>query len=138
MKMNIDCLSEDVRITGMPRVKIVVWREIPASVVRLQRQLLSPSFSTSSSSLPSDNSFSSLPAFLALSTSGFCASEQFLEEGSLKSSVVYDGTPGQYNRWSGCKSQLADKEANAKGLQVGREVYAALKAIKNIRYKNEI
>ena len=39
-------------------------------------------------------------------------------------------TPGQYNSRSGRKSQLANKEANAKGLQVGREVGAALKAIK--------
>ena len=79
-KLNIDCSCEDVRITGMPSVKIVVWREMPASVVRLQRQPLS--FSTPSSSfLPSDNSFSSLSPFLVLST--FWFSEQFLEEKAL-------------------------------------------------------
>ena len=80
-KLNIDCSSEDVRITGMPSVKIVVWREMPASVVRLQRQSLSFSTSSSSSFLPSDNSFSSLSPFLVLST--FWFSEQFLEEKAL-------------------------------------------------------
>ena len=39
-------------------------------------------------------------------------------------------TPGQYNSWPGRKSQLANKEANAKGLQVGGEVDATLKTIK--------
>ena len=37
--------------------------------------------------------------------------------------------PGQYNSRSGGKSQLANKEADAKGLQVGGKVDAALKAI---------
>ena len=38
--------------------------------------------------------------------------------------------PGQYNSRSGRKSQLANKEANTKSLQVGGEVDAAFKAIK--------
>ena len=124
-------------LTGMPRVKIVVWREMPASVVRLQRQLLSMSpssssflffftLSSSSSSLSSDNNF-----FSALSTPCFCNSEQFLKKSALNylKTMMTSPTPGQYNSWPGRKSQLANKEANAKGLQVGGEVVAALKAV---------
>ena len=37
--------------------------------------------------------------------------------------------PGQYNGRLGRKSQLANKEADAKSLQVGGKVDAALKAI---------
>ena len=44
--------------------------------------------------------------------------------------MITSQAPGQYNSGLGGKSQLANKEADAKSLQVGREVDAALKPIK--------
>ena len=81
VKLNINCLSKNHRITGMPRVKIVVCRDMPASVVILQRQMsfAITLFSEISSSFPFANSFSLPPSFSALSIPSFCSWEQFLK-----------------------------------------------------------